>query len=204
MSDGYPQRHQKVVAATRRLSLTIVFTTAAVAALATTTAAHEVLPMWVAALADAVFVLALVMASASVWSVQRHVAVIPYFERTVGEIDTFLAGQALARHLVPLDAMAQGLGLPPLSQFGFNDDLAGEPLTWHDAQEGLATVRALSDCLARQPSQLLDPENVMSDLARLAHALQRAKEQEIRFCLLLRYGNVTSGHEWDVRQGTAF
>jgi hypothetical protein len=146
---------------------------------------------------DALFLFILVVDSFSTSSVLRHVSVVPYFQSRVGEIETFGNGRHLARAMNGLDDRARSLGVVPLSAFGWNDDLAGESLVWHAPDDGLKTVDAL---LAEEQ---LEP-GVRDDLERIAHALRRAADKRIRFCLLLRHGDVTSGAEWDVRQGTCF
>lgn len=60
----------------------------------------------------------------------RHIRNIPYFQRSLGAVDTFLIGKALARSLKQLDAVAMEQGVQPISAFGFNDDLRGEALVW--------------------------------------------------------------------------
>ncbi len=129
------------------------------------------------------------------------VAVVPYFERRVGEIDTFCRGKSLARRMNEIDAQARALELTPLSDFGWNDDLAGELLVWHEPAEGLATVHALLAFYQDDPAA---EHNLIDDLKSLAQALASAEAKAIRFCLLLRHGDVTSGQEWDARKGTCF
>lgn len=125
----------------------------------------------------------------------RHAFVVPYFGSRVGEIETYTHGGAIARRVGELDELAGALGVRPLSVFGWNDDFAGEPLVWHESAEGLVTVEALLDHLRAEGA---DEAPIIDDLERIAHALARAAEKEIRFCLLLRHGTTTSGHEWDV------
>jgi hypothetical protein len=156
------------------------------------------------AIAMAILSLFSIAAAYSMYDVRHHVQVIPYFERTVGDIDTFLAGHALARSVTQLDEFARDNQLQPLSSFGFNDDLCGESLNWHLAEEGLKTVNGLLQLLPTRSELLRNHETLADDLEKLRHALERAKDQQIRFCLLLRHGNGTSGQEWSMRQGTAF
>src|SRR5690606_10699345 len=98
-----------------------------------------------------------------------------------------------------LDAVAIAEGVQPLSAFGFNDDLYGQALTWHSADEGLQTVTALRKAVETHRLSLPRADSVLEDLQKLQHAFSRAAEQDIPFCLLLRHGNSTSGHEWSVR-----
>ena len=39
---------------------------------------------------------------------------------------------------------------------------------------------------------------------KLQAALEKAVAADVPFCVLLMHGNTTSGHEWDVRKGSAF
>ncbi len=126
----------------------------------------------------------------------------PYFQRRVGGIDTFLAGRSLARTLAQLDTVASDLRVSPLSSFGFNDDLRNEPLRWHPPQEGLGTVTTLLHHLTEHPAAAAEP--IVEDLRKWQSALEKAVAADIPFCVLLLHGNTTSGHEWDVRKGSAF
>ena len=84
----------------------------------------------------------------------RYVRIMPYFQRSLGEIDTFLNGKALVRSLKQLDAVAIEQGVQPLSAFGFNDDLRGETLVWYAPEDGLKTIETLLNELKR--SQIPD------------------------------------------------
>jgi hypothetical protein len=134
-------------------------------------------------------------------SLLQDVAVVPYFTRCVGGIDTFVRGKSLARRLNEVDEQARALGLIPLSDFGWNDDLSGEPLVWREPADCLTTVDAL---LMHYRDDQATESGLIDDLMSLAYALESARAQTILFCLLLRHGDVTSGHEWDCRQGTCF
>ena len=207
--DGVPDRYWSgVESTTRRGAVTLGVLAMAVTVVVLPTLGvfldrPSLLVLSVAAIpALGVLLVFLIPCVAGTGEVIRHACVLPYFERKVGAIDTFCHGQALARSMLPLDDLADSLGVPPLSSFGWSDDLAGEPLIWHAPAAGLATVSALLRSL-RDANPAPDP-HLISDLTRLSHALARAAEAEIRFCLLLRHGDSTSGHEWDVREGTCF
>jgi hypothetical protein len=166
---------------------------------------------WWAGLRSAPAIVALVIFAwiafsmgAMVVEVVGFASVCPYFERRVGNIDTFGRGGALARRHRELDALAGRLGVAPLSHFGFADDLEGETLVWHDPTDGLATVDALLAALRADVSLRRGQPRVVADLVRVADALEKARLKGIRFCLLYRPGGGTSGQEWDVRKGTAF
>lgn len=127
-----------------------------------------------------------------------RVRILPYFEREIGGIETFLTGTALARNCERLDALARELSCVPLSDFGFADDLSGEAVTWHDPAVALMTVDALKARLS------LDEAELARDLNTLGRALARAAEKGARFCLVLRVGDGASGMEMDRRVGRSF
>lgn len=111
-----------------------------------------------AILAAATLAIFLVFAWASVWAIYdtyRYVRIVPYFDRTVGDIDTYTAGRELARYCSKLDAMAVASGQQAISAFGFNDDLRGETLVWHSPSDGLQTVAALMAAVAAQPEEFV-------------------------------------------------
>jgi len=201
---SYPRRHWEVIRDAWRWALQVLAVTGGVAGLLGAAAFFWHGSLHLAAIAVAIFLFALLASLGAVWDCYRHVTLIPYFERTVGEIDTFCSGYALARHLGALDELAARLAVPPLSSFGFADDMCGETLVWHPAEEGLGSVLPLMAALQCAPDRVEEAEAVLSDLEKLAQALRRAHQKEIRFCFLLRHGNTTSGLEWERRQGTAF
>ena len=160
-----------------------------------------------AIVAAATLAISIVFGWTSLWGLYdtyRYVRIVPYFDRRVGNIDTYTAGFELARYCGKLDEIAAAGGQTVVSAFGFNDDLLGETLVWHSPADGLQTVGALLEAVAAQPDEFDDQISVVSDLERLANALRQANEQGICFCLLLLHGYGTSGHEWDVRKGSAF
>ncbi|MGH9564098.1 MAG: hypothetical protein ACRD3S_21810, partial [Terracidiphilus sp.] len=74
----------------------------------------------------------------------RHVRVLPYFERPLGQKDTWLAGENYLRHSRKLDEIATSLGVHPLSKFASGDDLIrGETLHWFSPQDALHTTERL-------------------------------------------------------------
>lgn len=121
----------------------------------------------------------------------------PYFPKKSPPIkaDTFSRGKALARDFQLLELWAHEHHITPLSTFGWNDDLRGEPLVWHDAAQGHQTVTSL----LQHPD--LSPE-LHEDLTHLESALRHAQEAGIPFCLLLRHGDIASGAEMEARKGT--
>lgn len=131
----------------------------------------------------------------------RQARVLPYFERRLGGIDTWLAGEYLLANSRALDQIAFELGVTPLSEFASGDPLiAGETTAMFDAAPALLTVDAL---LGAEITRMLG-EPVVSDLTRLRAALALAQEQGVRFSLHLRQGNTASGYEMDMRRGSYF
>jgi hypothetical protein len=202
---GYPPRHHDAVRSATAYAVRAIALTVCVFCVLLLGTVFASVPPVLAALAGAVFLLfGLLGGIGGLYDTRRFVRVIPYFQRKVGGICTFAAGQSLARCLRQLDAVAAELQVTPLSAFGFHDDLRGESLTWHAPDEGLHTVTTLLSELQVLAEQEGIPAGVLRDLRAWKHALERATAQGISFCILLRHGNATSAQEWDVRQGTAF
>ena len=76
----------------------------------------------VAAIFSAIF-LFLVFATWSGIRSLRHVRVLPYFERPLGQKGTWLAGENYLRYSWELDEIATRLGVRPLSEFASGDDM---------------------------------------------------------------------------------
>ncbi|MEW6282320.1 MAG: hypothetical protein AB1758_27180, partial [Candidatus Eremiobacterota bacterium] len=64
--------------------------------------------------------------------------------------------------------------MPGLSHFGFADDLAGEPVVWHDPG-----VQALLGC---------GHQALRGERQGLQEVLRRARDENVRFALILRQG----------------
>jgi hypothetical protein len=77
------------------------------------------------------------------------------------------------------------LDVPPLSSFGFADDVYGQEVRWHPASEGRRTVGALARGL---DDRLRSVPAVAEDLDALATALGVAGQREVAFALMLRLG----------------
>jgi hypothetical protein len=144
-----------------------------------------------------------------VYNSYHYVRVTPYFDSKVlaskiGWIDTYCSGQHLARHVLELDELARALGVTPLSEFGWNDDMCGEALVWHDSAIGLKSVNAILAHLHGE--EFLDGEQigVIDDLKRIADALSRTHQAGIRFCLILQHGDATNAMEHEQRKGSFF
>jgi hypothetical protein len=132
---------------------------------------------------------------------QLKVRVIPYFEKPLGDVDTWSSGKSLLWHSRDLDQLAEYLSLRPLSTFASGDDLVrGEEVQFYDPNEAIPTVEKL---LARSKMSRF-PKELISDLTRLKDALKSASEKHVRFCLVLREGSGTSGQEMSFRKGSFF
>jgi hypothetical protein len=125
--------------------------------------------------------------------------IVPYFEKRLledpsvpgrADTDPHSRGKELAKHCRQLDGLAVSTQVYLLSHFGFADDFEGEEVTWHDAGDGIHSMAALLDGL--DGSALASAREVKVDLQSIAGALQRAQEQEVRFCLILRNGRDNS------------
>lgn len=153
---------------------------------------------------DAVMLLGNIGLQTGIMEAMRYASVVPYFEQRVGGIDTFSHGMSLARHMAALAALAVSEGIAPLSDFGWNDDLLGEPLHWHDPVTGREAFERL---ISRVPALSLEAGEegrLLDDLQRVLRALKIAESRKIRFCLLLRHSQATSAQEWELRKGTCF
>jgi hypothetical protein len=154
----------------------------------------------VAAIFLAIF-LFLVFATWSGIRALRHVRVLPYFERPLGQKDTWLAGENYLRHSRELDEIGTRLGVRPLSEFASGDDMVrGEKLQWFPPEEALKSVERL---LQPDTQRSLSPA-VVSDLAHIRDALRSACSQSVKFCFLLREGSSASGLEMERRKGSFF
>jgi hypothetical protein len=122
--------------------------------------------------------------------------IVPYFEKSLGEPAPFAGGVALARQSQQLDELALSAGVTPLSSYGFNDDFAGQVVTWHEPALALASVRAIL------PKLSPDEARLRHDLELLTESLNRAAARRIRFALLLRTTHAVADAEKEKRQGS--
>lgn len=130
-----------------------------------------------------------------------RVRVLPYFERPVGQKDTWSAGENYLQHSRQLDKIAAEVGVRPLSEFSSGDDLMfGEVLCWFSPEDALRTVERLlqADIITSFPS------TVVSDLTHIRDALRLACSQSVKFCFLLREGTSACGLEMERRKGSFF
>lgn len=135
------------------------------------------------------------------------VRILPYFDRRIegSSVSTFTRGDALAPHCRALDERCVRLGLEPISMFGFVDEFGDGAPTFFDAARGIAVFDGLRESLQSEPLAAGEThEAMLEDLHLFSGKLREAAAQGIKFCLLLRMGNATSGHEMDVRKGSFF
>jgi|SRR6185369_1791851 len=122
-----------------------------------------------------------------------------YFQRKAADESwaAFRGGYHIAAELPRLDELARHLGVPPLSSFGFADDVLKQTVQWNRPEDGLRTVNALLE-----HGDALSP-GARADLTTLAAALEKAAEQQETFSLLVRFGkdDFISGVEMSKRQG---
>ena len=109
--------------------------------------------------------------------------IVPYFLKELGALggDTmaaFYRGRAIYLEITALDALAERLGVKPLSAFGFAYDHFGQAVQWHSAKDGLATVAALRGAV--------DSQDLAEDLDALASVLRTAASTDVPFSLVLR------------------
>jgi hypothetical protein len=203
-STGYPPQYYEEVARSRAFAIRAVGVTGVCAVIAGISALRSEGPLLFASITAAVFFFTLAASIGGIVDSARHVRLMPYYRRRVGETDTFLAGQALARNFRDLEWLAGEARVPPFSRFGFADDLAGQTVVWYPAVELLVTVRGLAEVVRTEPEAVRDAEAVLHDLARWEAAFVRAADQDIELALLIQFGNSTSGMEWDRRIGDPF
>jgi hypothetical protein len=155
-----------------------------------------------------------------VWTLRKHAGrrprVVPYFEqkyfrsgdpsrKTAEESwSAFSAGAGIAADLPRLDELAGQLRVAPLSSFGFGDDLLKQQPQWSDLADGLRTLSALIAKLREPEGARSFDATTVTDLQTLAAALEKARESQNRFSLVLRYGadDAMSGVEMERRQGS--
>jgi hypothetical protein len=132
---------------------------------------------------------------------QLRVRVIPYFEKPLGDVDTWLSGKGLLWHSRDLDQLSDFLSLPRLSSFASGDDLVrGEELQFFDPKDALPTLEKM---LTRSKASRFSKQ-LVADLTSLRDALQSASEKQVRFCFILREGSTASGQEMSLRKGSFF
>ena len=119
--------------------------------------------------------------------------------------DIFVNGRALARHEDALERLALRLRVRPLIEFfsadensmsllieegAGNPDLMRRlpPPQWYSAGDGLATVKALVECLKDDPQQLgTEGPQVLSELQEYARVLEKTMSAELRWHLAVSW-----------------
>src|SRR5690606_22043380 len=183
---GYPERHHVERRRARRYAVRAMVITGAIALALVLNTLYGATPPWQAALALAIFLLFGVFGGlGAITAVRKYVRAVPYFQRDLGGIITYTAGEGIARHFRQLDALAEQRGVRTLSSFGFNDDYQGETLVWHAPREGLQTVETLLAALDELDDPAAVPDAVRSDLVKWRRALAKAASEEVSFCVLL-------------------
>src|SRR5581483_3651909 len=103
-SPGYPERHWKYASQALLVSNLLILTASAIVVLVTLSAvwgygsSSWTVSLVSASLIDVAAFLLLFRCVGWVYNVLYHVAVVPYFQERIGEIDTFGHGSDLARH----------------------------------------------------------------------------------------------------------
>ncbi len=119
--------------------------------------------------------------------------------------DTFVNGHALARCEAELEELARSLGVPPLLDF-FSADRnsmaalleqgAGDPAwtqtlpepQWFTPREGLQTVRALHDHVAREPLSFGPANSVLlEELGAYRRVLEKSASRGLRWHLAVSW-----------------
>ena len=109
------------------------------------------------------------------------------------------AGKSLLYFHRQIDAVAERLGVSPLSGFfsrdpraivdylrqqGVEPDMDALPdEEWYEPAEGLATVRGLLAHLRIEPDDVPEPVRIIADLEEIERALAAAAESGVRFHL---------------------
>jgi hypothetical protein len=139
------------------------------------------------------------------WPLRLRPRIVPCFSRQIEEYGgrtsaAFPRGRGLYREIVTLEALADTLGVTPLSTFGFTDDYYGQEVRWHPASEGVKTAGALRESL---DARLLADRDVTRDLEALGSVLAIAAGQGVDFALTLRLqkDSLQVVSSWEQRQG---
>lgn len=132
----------------------------------------------------------------------HHFRVVAYYNRRIEDpnIDTWLTGETIFQNLKYLDDLCDQVGIQRMTGFGFLDDLDGDAMTWHNALDGLITIRTLINHLYAEES---DTTPLLSELEKIEYALTQAASQDIQFAFILRPADCsTCSQEMAIRQGT--
>ncbi len=123
-------------------------------------------------------------------------------EHEVAGLDTFVNGKALGRSN-HLDRLSERASVRPLMEFfsiapeeaaAFIEEAGGEvpkeglpAEQWFSAEDGLATVRGLLDCLSASPRAVANGKAIVSDLREFETVLSRLAIEGVRWHLAVDY-----------------
>lgn len=120
-------------------------------------------------------------------------------EREIEGFDHFVDGKALGHsNEKALKKLCEKLGVRPLMEFlgqdpaefgEFSEDVAGEVagVQWFDSSEGLATIRALLQYLAKNPKAMQNSSALVEDLHAYETVLARFEAEKVRWHLALDF-----------------
>jgi hypothetical protein len=134
----------------------------------------------------------------------NYVEIYPYFEKSIGNIDTYASGSAIARRINILDTLANEANLPVMSSFGYKDSWKNKKLTWHNANDVLPTIKYLLDIISQKSDIIDDSDNIKIELENIYNAITKAKEHGIKFCFVMNFIGYTNGMEHEKREGSFF
>ena len=121
-----------------------------------------------------------------------------YFDREVH--GDWVWSRALFLKGEDLERIAQAHSLVPLSHFGFLDEKQVRKMTWHEAEQGLATVSSLLKSMKNDSTTLHEPEKVIEDLTAIQSRLTNARDVGAGFCLVFHEDSI-NGMEIEQRKG---
>jgi hypothetical protein len=124
--------------------------------------------------------------------------VIAMYRPAVANSGTFSRGYAVAENFDELERVAEELGVPPLSTFGFAEAIHGETTQWSSAAQVVPTLRALQQHLADTGEK----PDLFFDIEALLGAALRSEQEGGEVALLVRCSNVTSTLQWNRNGGS--
>ena len=132
---------------------------------------------------------------------QLRVRVLPYFEKRLGDTDTWLSGRTSS-------------GIPATSM-NWQSFCHSSRYRRSPPETTSCEGKSCNSSIPKRRCRLLEklilrskgsrfPKDLVSDLTALRDALKSASEKGVRFCLLLREGSTASGNEMSLRKGSFF
>jgi hypothetical protein len=131
-------------------------------------------------------------------------SIIPFFQREVGEPNTFRSGKAIARHWCLLNSVALEGGAEPLSAFGSCSDSRTALSEWYLPKVALTTIATLLNNISRYRIEIEEYEQLQAELNLLKEKLEAARRQDILFCFHLKTYECVYGQVEEQRKGTYF